>query len=47
MAQYKKSGICKALVVTGCLAQLLEDEIAQQLPEVDAFLGTGSYDKDC
>ena len=45
MAEYKKSGNCKALIVTGCLSQLYEDEIEEQFPEVDAFLGTGSYDE--
>lgn len=45
MAEYKNSGSCRALIVTGCLPQLMEDEISDELPEVDAFLGTGSYDK--
>ncbi len=42
MAQYKQSG-CSALIVTGCLAQRYADELADELPEVDAFLGVSSY----
>ena len=44
MAEYKKSGNCKALIVTGCLAQRYQDEIKTEIPEVDAILGTNSYD---
>ncbi|MBR4027202.1 MAG: 30S ribosomal protein S12 methylthiotransferase RimO [Lachnospiraceae bacterium] len=46
MAEYKKSenGKCKALIVTGCLAQRYQDEIKTEIPEVDAILGTNSYD---
>jgi ribosomal protein S12 methylthiotransferase len=44
MAEYRKSGSCKALIVTGCLAQRYQDEIRQEIPEVDAILGTNSYD---
>lgn len=44
MAEYKKAGSCKALVVTGCLAQRYKEEIKQEIPEVDAILGTASYD---
>ncbi|WP_270499209.1 30S ribosomal protein S12 methylthiotransferase RimO [Blautia intestinalis] len=43
MAEYKKSGTCKALIVTGCMAQRYKEEIAQEIPEVDAVLGTTSY----
>lgn len=42
MAQYKTSGSCKALIVCGCLAQRYQDEIRQEIPEVDAILGTNS-----
>lgn len=45
MAEYKKSGQLKALVVTGCLAQRYQKEIVAEIPEVDAVLGTTSYDK--
>lgn len=44
MAEYKKSGRAKALIVTGCLAQRYKEEIEQEIPEVDAILGTNSYD---
>ena len=44
MAEYKKSGSCKSLIVTGCLAQRYKDEIIKEIPEVDAILGTNSYD---
>ena len=43
MAEYKKTGKCKALVVTGCMAQRYKEEITQEIPEVDAVLGTTSY----
>ncbi len=45
MGQYKEEGRCKALIVTGCLAQRYADEIFDELPEVDAVVGTGSYEK--
>ncbi len=44
MGQYKQNGCLKALIVTGCLAQRYADDIAEQIPEVDAILGTNSYD---
>lgn len=45
MAEYRKSGSCKAIIVTGCLAQRYKTEISDEIPEVDAILGTSSYDK--
>ena len=47
MAEYKKTGNCKALIVTGCLSQRYKDEIFKEIPEVDAILGTNSYDSIC
>ena len=47
MAEYKKNGNCKALIVTGCLSQRYQDEIKTEIPEVDAILGTNSYDSIC
>ena len=44
MAQHKTDGNCKSLIVTGCLAQRYKDEIFEEIPEVDAILGTNSYD---
>lgn len=43
MAEYKKTGSCHALIVTGCMAQRYQKEIIQEIPEVDAVLGTTSY----
>ncbi len=45
MAQYKETGSLKALIVTGCLAQRYREEILTEIPEVDAVMGTASYDK--
>ena len=44
MAEYKKEGKLKALIVTGWLAQRYQQEIIDEIPEVDAVLGTTSYD---
>ncbi|MBR5649899.1 30S ribosomal protein S12 methylthiotransferase RimO [Pseudobutyrivibrio sp.] len=45
MGAYKTEGNLKALIVTGCLAQRFTDEILEDLPEVDAIIGTNSYDE--
>lgn len=45
MAGYKETGNCKALIVTGCMAQRYKQEILDEIPEVDAVVGTTSYDK--
>lgn len=45
MAEYKTEGRLKALIVTGCLAQRYCQEIIDEIPEVDAVLGTTAYDK--
>ena len=45
MAEYKDAGSCKALLVTGCLAQRYQDEITREIPQVDAVLGTNSYEE--
>lgn len=45
MAEYKKTGQAKALIVTGCLAQRYRQEILEEIPEVDEVLGTSAYDK--
>ena len=42
-AQLKQTGSLKALIVTGCLVQRYPEEITEELPEIDAVLGTGSY----
>jgi ribosomal protein S12 methylthiotransferase len=43
LAEYKKTGRCNTLVVTGCLSQRYGPELAKEMPEVDHFLGTGAY----
>ncbi|MCF0134598.1 MAG: 30S ribosomal protein S12 methylthiotransferase RimO [Blautia sp.] len=43
MAEYRKSGNCRALIVTGCMAQRYREEILTEIEEVDAVLGTTSY----
>jgi len=45
VAKYKEDGNCKALIVTGCMAQRYKQEILDEIPEVDALIGTTSYDK--
>jgi ribosomal protein S12 methylthiotransferase len=41
MAEHKKSGACKRLIVTGCMAERYRQELTEQIPEIDAVLGTG------
>lgn len=45
LSQYKNSGNCKALIVTGCMAQRYKEQILSEMPEVDAVIGTNEYDK--
>ena len=45
MAQYKKSGKLKALIIAGCLAERYREEILTEIPQVDALLGTASFPK--
>lgn len=45
LAQWKGGAAHRRLVVTGCLVQRYGEELAQALPEVDAFLGTGDFDR--
>ncbi len=44
-ARYKETGQCRRLVVTGCLPERFRQTLADQLPEVDVFLGTGAYEE--
>lgn len=44
-AEYKKKGRCRRLLVTGCLSQRYQTEILTEIPEVDAVLGTASFDE--
>jgi len=43
MAELKRTGNCKALIVTGCMAQRYKEEVIAEIPEVDGVLGTSSY----
>ena len=43
MAEYKNTGKCRLLVVTGCLAQRYEEELMKELPEIDLLLGVNQY----
>ena len=43
MAELKKAGKLKKILVTGCMTQRYQGEVAKELPEVDGILGTGSY----
>ena len=45
MAEYKKLGRLKVLLVTGCLAQRYQKQILEEIPEVDAVLGTTATDQ--
>jgi ribosomal protein S12 methylthiotransferase len=45
LAQYKKTGACQRLVVTGCLPERYREQIVKAIPEVDIFLGTGAFDQ--
>ena len=44
LGQLKDTGRCRALIVAGCLAQRYQDEIMEEMPEVDACVGTTAYD---
>jgi ribosomal protein S12 methylthiotransferase len=41
LAEFKKTGACRRLIVTGCLGERYRDELKTQIPEIDAVLGTG------
>ena len=43
MAELKKAGQLKKILVTGCMTQRYQEEVPKELPEVDGILGTGSY----
>ena len=45
MAEYKKVGRCKLLIMTGCLSERYHDSIKEELPEVDACIGAGDFYK--
>lgn len=43
MADYKKTGKCQCLIVAGCLGQRYQQDLLDELPEVDAIVGTGAW----
>lgn len=45
MAEYKKSGSCKYIIVTGCLSQRYAEDLFNELPEADAIAGVEVYDE--
>ena len=45
MAEYKKTGRCKVLVVTGCLAQRYEQSLLEEIPEIDLLMGVNQYEQ--
>lgn len=45
LAQFKEDGNCKALVMSGCMAQRYHGELEAEMPEIDMFIGTGEYHK--
>lgn len=45
LAQYKETGNCRALIVTGCMAQKYSQELIQEIPEIDAVIGTGKVEE--
>lgn len=47
LAELKKAGLLKKILVTGCLSQRYEGDIRESLPEVDGMLGTGSFGEIC
>lgn len=47
LAELKKAGLLKKIIVTGCLSQRYESDILESLPEVDGMLGTGSFGEIC
>lgn len=47
VADYKKSGNLKKIIVAGCLSERYRDELIKEIPEVDAVIGTGDIDKIC
>ncbi|WP_298704165.1 30S ribosomal protein S12 methylthiotransferase RimO [uncultured Veillonella sp.] len=45
MAEYKKFGACRGLIVAGCLSQQYQEELFKEIPEIDALIGTGSWNR--
>ena len=45
LAEYKQNGRCRALIAAGCLGQLYKRELLDEMPEVDAVIGTGAWNR--
>lgn len=45
LAEYKENGRCRALIVAGCLGQLYKRDLLDEMPEVDAVIGTGAWNR--
>ena len=45
LAEYKSTGRCRALIVAGCLGQLYKRDLLNEMPEVDAVIGTGAWNR--
>ena len=45
MAEYKIGGKCKSLIVAGCLGQRYQQQLLDEIPEIDAIVGTGSWQR--
>ncbi len=45
LAEYKASGNCRALIVAGCLGQRYRQELLDEMPEIDAIVGTGAWNR--
>lgn len=47
MADYKKNGRCRSLIIAGCLGQRYQKELLDEIPEADAIVGTGAWHRIC
>jgi len=45
MSEYKQFGSCRGLIVAGCLSQQYQEELFAEIPEIDALIGTGSWNR--
>jgi ribosomal protein S12 methylthiotransferase len=45
LALHKKNGTCRALIIVGCMAERYKNEIVEKIPEADAIIGVGEYEK--
>ena len=45
MAEYKESGRCRSLIIAGCLGQRYKQELLDEMPEADAIIGTGAWNR--